>query len=725
MTTTDTTTINKHNNVSSSSSPKNDQKRLSNSTIQSLLQPGKTRVRDADGFVGTIQYVGPVASAKDSAEIYAGIVWDDGTRGKHDGSVICRRTNQLARHFSCPSPYAGSFLRLSKLDLGVELDAALLRSKYVTKDAPIVAPNNILPHVAKTSSGRDKPIEFHGELQIRAKQQLENIDEISLRGLGVARPTSSHPEEMREFRHLREIDLAGNLLCDWEAVVVIMKQFPNLENVSFASNRICDIPPTVDIAMPDEFPRMKVLNLNHCSIGTFQTIQTIGLSMPNLEELCVAYSDLSDMDTFDLHTRAEENRVFGGSREGSDCEQATSNCSNGEEENYNQQNHQQEEDDIPVISGFHNLKLLDLSSCKLTSWDRQIRRLRSFPRLEDLDLNDNKIPFVSTPPARTLSPINNDDHNDESERVVITTEFPTLTSLQLAGGAIESWSGIDALSLYPTLKSLRFRNNPVTSTLGAGEARAIIIARLPQIESLNASPISTKERMEAERRYVSLVAREMLLVESSFATQFDEGGNTTTQQNRNNKKKQDVLKEHPRFQHLVKKHGDTMTLATSRTGNGSVTTTTPNYLGGNIANDAINVTIRSMSASSCSVEPLRKRLPASLKVGRLKAMCSRAFNLDIELQMLHFRTEDDPFPTELDDDDNPLSYYGVGDGAEILMNEIDLEAKRREEAREAEEYNKRVSEQERVVTALQELQRSDVRAHSIAVERAADRSSTQ
>lgn len=33
----------------------------------------RTRVRDVDGFIGTVRYVGPVASAKDSSEVYLGV----------------------------------------------------------------------------------------------------------------------------------------------------------------------------------------------------------------------------------------------------------------------------------------------------------------------------------------------------------------------------------------------------------------------------------------------------------------------------------------------------------------------------------------------------------------------------------------------------------------------------------------------------------------------------
>lgn len=62
---------------------------------------------------------------------------------------------------------------------------------------------------------------------------------------------------------------------------------------------------------------------------------------------------------------------------------------------------------------------------------------------------------------------------------------------------------------------------------------------------------------------------------------------------------------------------------------------------------------------------------------------------------------------ELDVDDNTLNYYGVSDGAEILMNEIDLDARRREADRQAQEQDKRIRQQEREATAIQDLKREN------------------
>lgn len=537
------------------------------------LRPNITRVRDPSGFIGTVLYVGPVASAKSTSEIYAGISWDDVTRGKHDGSVICRTTNQLVRHFKC-GPTQGSFLRLSKVDVGVALSPELMRSRYVKPGAELVAPDNILPHVARTAGGRDKAIEFWGEIKIRNRQQLEVVEEISLRMLGISGPCSKELQfEMEEFGHLRGIDLAGNLLSDWEDVLTILRQFPKLQNVSVASNRINDLGSTSSIG---EFPHIRSLNLNNCNISSFQTLRLIGKAMPNLEELCVAHADLSDIEQ-----------------------------------------HTPDTDTIEEL--FPNLILLDLSDCKLTSWENHIQPFRNLPMLESLILNLNAIDSIVVPESdNTRAP------------------FPSLASLQIAGNPLPSWTALDDLNSITSLRSLRLRSTPLTNLLGVGEVRSTAIARFPSLEFFNASPISERERNEAERRYVSTVARELLLISSGALLSTNNNGLGTVDSSGDSEvdaKQAEVFARHPRFKHLMTKHKDTMMALNSSAAG------TDSSGSGKIGEDVINVTIRSMAASSCDVEPLQKRLPRSLQVGRIKAMCARAFGLDIDLQILYFRIE--------------------------------------------------------------------------------------
>lgn len=104
-----------------------------------------------------------------------------------------------------------------------------------------------------------------------------------------------HP--FHDFAHIKEIDLAGNLLCDWVQVWTIMNQFPNLEHFSIAYNYVRDdnhslflstgMTTTTTTTGTITSDLMQILNLNHCAITRFVTIQWIADTMPNLTSLCI------------------------------------------------------------------------------------------------------------------------------------------------------------------------------------------------------------------------------------------------------------------------------------------------------------------------------------------------------------------------------------------------------------------------------------------------------
>jgi Leucine-rich repeat (LRR) protein len=490
----------------------------------------KTRVRDIDGFCGTVEYLGPVASAKNENEIYAGIGWDDPSRGKHDGSVICRKTKQLVRHFSSKG---GSFLRLSKVDTGIPLDLPVIQSKYVEPDAPLVAPNNILPHSARTSSGREKPIEFHGEIKLRDRQQVELLSRIALRNMGI----SSVAPNMCGLELVVDLDLGGNLLCDW-SIMSSLQAFPNLASLSLASNRLGDL---------EETPRFKnsrlsLLNVHSCGIKSFMTIQRLDEAFPGIEQLCVAGNDLSDLTA------------------------------------------------VEAVCGFQALTRLDMSSCKLATWGDHVRKLSALPSLETLLINFNEVDSI---PAK-----------------IENGSFQHLQNLYLTGVLVSDWVDVQGLSSLPSFRSLALRNTPLTASMGTAEARFVIISRFPNLEIVNSSPISAKERSEAEKRYVTHVSQELLLADKSEIN------------------KEDFLAtNHPQFTRLAEKFHQEMKRQ------GQVVT------GQTVSSYAVNVTITSLASDSCTMEPIHKRLPSSLTVGRLKALCVRAFGLDFDLQVLHCRAE--------------------------------------------------------------------------------------
>ncbi|GMI05375.1 hypothetical protein TrLO_g7653 [Triparma laevis f. longispina] len=594
-----------------------------------------TRISDSDGFLGTVLYIGPVSSAKNQKETYCGIEWDDSTRGKHDGSVISREDKSIVRHFRCESGSltAGSFVKSSKLNFGVDF-CQTLSERYVQLDAPLLAPDNKFRGcVAMTKGGRSKQIEFHGEEKIRKYQQVEGIEKVALRGAGVSH-AGDDTEKIAEYAgHLTEVDLQGNMLHDWEEVGKIINQLSALEMLHLNANRLGNPEP-----LPETFK-------NAIGGGGYRNLKRLVLNSINMK----SWGPVSGFT--DVFPNLEE--LYLASNDLSDISTCTSSTNN-------------------KVTGFPSLRLLDVSDCSLTTWS-QVKSFSNLPMLESLVMNENDI---------------------EGIEKVEGGEFKNLLGVQISGTKMKSWEGVDNLNSFKKLKNLRFGNSPITAVMGGSEARAVIIARVCSVTYLNGSPVTAKERLEAEKMYVRRVARELTMAVSMSGDE-----NSTPNEEINEEKKKAVIARHPMFEDLAKKHAASICMA----GGGSAQSS--------LSNDTINVTIHSMAAASCTVEPMSKRLPSSLAIGRLKQMCKRAFKLDIDLQILQFKADKDSMLQPLDDDNNSLGYFGVCDGAQIFMNEVDTKALAREAEKLAiaeKEAKERMVKQEEEANVMKKAQQMQV-----------------
>ena len=126
--------------------------------------------------------------------------------------------------------------------------------------------------------------------------------------------------------------------------------------------------------------------------------------------------------------------------------------------------------------------------------------------------------------------------------------------------------------------------------------------------------------------------------------------------------------------------------------------------GGSLAASVYNLTIRSMAAASCTMDPVVRRLPGSMTVERTRALCSRAFGVDYDLVRLRFRTGGDDngcLPVEMDEDHRTLDYYGLCDGAEVLVDEADPRAVALESERTERDLERRMADHGRTIAAMQ------------------------
>ncbi|CAN0301222.1 unnamed protein product [Pylaiella littoralis] len=655
------------------------------------------RVVDGNGFRATVRYVGPVCTAKDPTSLWIGVEFDDAGRGKHDGAVQ-KPDGSTLRYFTCGNGGSGSFLKQGKFSVGIPM-AEALRQQYVDMNAPLLAPENLLPDAyASTSKGGKKAIEFYGESKIRRRQQVDTLHHCTLRECGISKAgeLSVLSEAAGSFVH---VDLKANLLSDWQEVGLIASQMPLLEILSVGSNRFRtpeEVPSSLESGACDH---LRVLEVTSCGITSWSQVAMLGEWAPSLEELYAADNSVSDVVN-----------VVAASTSGN-----------------------------TKVEGFRRLKSLDLSETGLTSWE-QVACFSALPVLATLLLNHNRVTDVvdmtstSTSTATSTSapvaakspgPASGDqvegwregdsgvsgeggDHHECLDSSSSTTRppFAVLEAISLSGNQIEEWGAIDRLAGLPSLRSLRFNINPVTSGLGASESRAACIARLSKLSRVNASEVGARERADAEKVYLRSLHRDLEKAQESV----DAGGGGLSK----DQAERLVADRNPRYRELWALHSESMAFGGKGTGAGQQ--------GGSMASGMAQVTLTSLAAASCTVEPMKKRLPASsMTVGKLKQLCKRLFKIDTDQQILSHRPEPGALLSTLDDDDKTLSYFCVGDGSEVLVNEVDERQQQRDKERARREEENRMAEQLRHAEALGGVRRGQVAQETASAQLAAGR----
>lgn len=319
-----------------------------------------------------------------------------------------------------------------------------------------------------------------------------------------------------------------------------------------------------------------------------------------------------------------------------------------------------------LVPGFLHLKLLDLSATGLSSWN-EVLAFSALPQLRCLSLKENAIESITTMPP---------------------SAFSKVESLSLSGNKISTWASIDSLSCLPCLSGLRFTNNLLTQDLGQSEVRQLIIARLKGLVRVNGAEVSKKERVEAEKSFLRRVTREVAKEEGTDG-------------------KASMLKQYPRYAELVALHGDP---GASNTGADGTT---------NLAAEVLSVRLVSLATSCLTAEPVEKRLPGSMTVGRLKQLLQRLFKLDPDLQTLYYKSEKNAPPTMLDDDDQSLSYFGVCNGCEIFMNEIDVKQIAKEKEARRKEEERRIAEQMKQIEVLEDYRKAQISLETASFQKAA------
>jgi hypothetical protein len=443
---------------------------------------------------------------------------------------------------------------------------------------------------------------FGEDGKYRKHQQLSAINKFSVRNDSV----SVIGEDVLDMvGHMIEADLQDNLLWQWSEVAKLGENMPQLQHLLLHGNHL--EPLTVEIAstLPSGcFSHLQVLALNNCNLTKWAQLQLLEPHLPIIQELYVANNRFSDLpiDNGDGSTDSSA---------------------------------------VSVVQGFQNLRILDISVCGLVDWN-QVQTFGHLPNLQELVLDGNaELPHVAAPLPDT---------------------FRTLYRMSLSGTGLQAWSDIDTLALYP-IELLRITNIPLFVNKGASEVRPLVIARMGQLQVLNASKISPRERDDSEKTYLRVILREKDAWLASqprdqtvFAQAAAAGSSSTS--DREEDAQRALALFHPRFQVLFDRYGADITAAVKAAA------------GGNMAAELISITFKNLSfGSNGSLEPITKKLPRSLTVSKLHLLVKQLFGLEPRLQQLALRVYKDSVPTVLEDDMSTLAYYGAIDGAEVFVNE--------------------------------------------------------
>lgn len=389
----------------------------------------------------------------------------------------------------------GSFIKTNKIIKGKSFLEAL-RDRYVKEDAPLIAPDQLLPDAyVVTSKGNQKGIEFVGETKIRKYQQLDVVTTITIRedvvnSAGINNIDNNNTNDVEISSSLSNyvtVDLQDNLLWEWIEVATLCVNMKCLQQLLLHGNHMQVITPSIINILPSQcFSGLRVLALNGCKIKSWSSFQLLEPFLSSIEELYLAGNSLTDLP------RAIAEAEY---------EAATGMKSDAQQ----------------FITGFTTLRLLDISSCHLDEWS-QVLAFSRLPNLQDLLLDGNQLSKIL--PASSDS-------------------FQTLQRISISSSNLNGWDSVDALATYPSFYHLRLSHIPLFSGKGASEVRPIVIGRISQLSFFNGSSIGARERLDAEKTYLRSILRDLETINQSVI-------------------KVDINELHPRYQELNEKHAITL-----------------------------------------------------------------------------------------------------------------------------------------------------------------------
>jgi hypothetical protein len=273
-----------------------------------------------------------------------------------------------------------------------------------------------------------------------------------------------------------------------------------------------------------------------------------------------------------------------------------------------------------------HLKILDLESNAINEW-RNVLKLGDLKLLEILWANNVGISEIYFPEV-----VENK-----------TKPFPSLVWLSLMNNKIADWHSVNELNKLPKLKEISFKSNPLNASEPGSDIRGMFMAKIKRLECFNRTKLEINEKKGAEIDYLKRFGAEWFeICDESKADQV---------------KLNEFRRMHPRYFDMVKRHG---AVEKSEISTGKET----------VSSSLLAINLK----NAMTGQILKKKLPLSIDIKRLKVMVCRLFKeseFDFEsLNLTYNCSKDLSVEYELDNNMRNLGFYGPETGDTIIARKV-------------------------------------------------------
>ncbi|CAG9836552.1 unnamed protein product [Diabrotica balteata] len=290
---------------------------------------------------------------------------------------------------------------------------------------------------------------------------------------------------------VEELDLAKNKLQEWPEVFGILEQMPRLKFVNLSFNVLSTpLRSEVELNKETKWQQLKNLVLNSTYIS-WDSVQEILDHLPSLEELHLSLNEYSNVHLHDDKSK---------------------NCDSVKNDNETQ------EETLPQtclctpykLKHKHSkLRVLHFNGNPVEEWKEVTKLGYAFPNLETLVLADCPIKALDLNGEAVGSNMNYERSESTCESCTDKDSphdsFRNLRVINMNSTNITTWDDIEKLARFPALECLRIQACPLweSNEYTEHERRQLVIARLPNVKTLNGGgKITADEREDAERAFI-------------------------------------------------------------------------------------------------------------------------------------------------------------------------------------------------------------------------------